>query len=397
MLTANVESPPRPIDVAPVIDWLVDGARGVPPDPEALLPALFERLRASGIAIDRAAVFVRPLHPNVAARALYWRAGRPGVEVSEEGHGFVGSDEHLASPIHRVTRTRSEVRVRLHADEPAEDFPVLADLRAGGYTDYLIVPLEFVDGDVHALSVATRREGGFREDEIAALRRALPAVTRMIEILGMRRKSANILDAYLGREAGTKVLQGRIRRGDAERIHAVIWFCDLRESTVLADAIGPERFLATLNDYFECVLTPVMARGGEVLSFVGDAALAIFRVDADLSGPATQAVNAAREAIASMRELNARREAQGAPALRFGIGLHVGDVLFGNVGTSTRVAFTVVGPATNEAARIESMCKVLDATLLVSAPIAAHAGFAWKALGTHRLRGVDAPVALYTL
>ena len=392
-----MESPPQPIDVAPVIDWLVGGARGVPPDPEALLPALWERLRASGIAIDRAAVFVRPLHPNVAARALYWRAEQPGVAVNEEGHGFVGSDEHLASPIHRVTRTRGEVRVRLHAGEPVETFPVVADLRAGGYTDYLIVPLEFVDGDVHALSVATRREGGFRDDEIAALRRALPAVTRMTEILAMRRKSANILDAYLGREAGAKVLQGRIRRGDAERIHAVIWFCDLRESTVLADAIGPERFLATLNDYCECVLSPVMARGGEVLSFVGDAALAIFRVDADPSGPATQAVDAAREAIASMRELNARRAAQGAPALRFGIGLHVGDVLFGNVGTSARVAFTVVGPATNEAARIESMCKVLDATPLVSAAIAAHTRFAWKTLGTHRLRGVDAPVELYTL
>ena len=384
------------MDVQAVVDWLIGGARPAN-EPTQVLEVLCERLLECGIRLDRLALFVRPLHPNVAARAFYWRRGASEIEVNEEDHSFTGSDEQLTSPIHVVRTTGRAIRRRLEDPAMAVDFPVLNELRAQGITDYLIMPLEFVNGEIHGMSVATRTAGGFSDAEIAAIERIKPALTRLVEVFGLTRKAANILDAYLGRQAGEKVLQGRIRRGDAERIHAVIWFCDLRESTPLADSVGPEAFLTLLNEYFECVLGPVLERDGHVLRFIGDAALAIFPVSGDPREAATRAVEAARDALARMAKLNERRRAAGAPELRFGIGLHLGDVLYGNIGTHSRIEFTVIGAAANEAARIEALCKPLNAALVVSEQVARHTGHAWRRLGSHPLRGVEKPVELLTL
>ena len=379
-------------DVQPVVDWLVGGAPSAT-SPNEVLGQLCERLVQSGVRLDRFALFVQPLHPNVAARAFYWRRGTAGIDVNEEDHTFTGSEEQVTSPIYRVRTTRQEIRRRLEDRAAPLDFPVLEDLRAQGLTDYLILPLEFLNGEVHGMSIGTRSAGGFSEAEIAAIRRIRPAFTRLVEVFGLTRKAVTILDAYLGRQAGDKVLQGRIRRGDTERIHAVIWFCDLRDSTPLADALGPQAFLALLNEYFECVLGPVLERDGHVLRFIGDAALAIFPVGDHPADAATRAVEAAREALARMEKLNASRQAP----LRFGIGLHLGDVLYGNIGTRERIEFTVIGAAANEAARIEALCKTLGTPLVVSEQVARHTRHAWRALGSHALRGVEKPVALLTL
>jgi adenylate cyclase len=378
--------------VQQVVDWLVDGARPAA-EPRELMKLLGERLRASGIALDRMALFVRPLHPNVAAHALYWRADRAEVEVNEEEHGFIGSEEEQASPIRVVKESRRELRRRLGDPGVQLDYPVLEELRASGITDYLIAPLEFATGEVHVASFATRKAGGFGEGDMDALARIRPAFARLVEAFALARKGANILDAYLGSQAGRKVLEGRIRRGDAERIHAVIWFCDLRDSTPLADSMAPEAFLALLNEYFECVLAPVLEHDGHVLRFIGDAALAIFPVGDDPAEAATRAVEAAREALARMGRFNAGRQTP----LRFGIGLHLGDVLYGNIGTRSRIEFTVIGAAANEAARIEALCKTLDVPLVVSEQVARHTRHAWRRLGAHALRGVEKPVELHTL
>jgi adenylate cyclase len=386
---------PQP-DVQPIVDWLIDGARPASNAKDALR-LLCERMRESGIRVNRVGVFVRPLHPNVAARALYWREGSAAVEVNDEDHDFMSTDEQLASPIRVVIDTRQEIRVRLTAPETPTDFPIVHELRAAGFTDYLIMPLQFMSGEAHAWSLSTRSAGGFTDAEVAAIHRIKPALTRVVEIYGLTGKAGNILDAYLGRPAGAKVLQGRIRRGEAERIHAVIWFCDLRDSTILAESLGPQAFLLMLNDYFECVLGPVQERSGEVLSFIGDAALAIFPVGDDPGQAATQAVDAARDAMLRLQVLNERREKAGLPELRFSIGLHLGDLLYGNVGTPTRIQFTVVGAAANEAARIEALCKTLDTSLLVSEHVAKHAPCEWRSVGRHQLRGVEKPIELFTL
>jgi adenylate cyclase len=382
----------KELDVQPVVDWLIDGARPAS-DPKQWLSLVCARMLECGLRLHRVAVFVRPLHPNVEARAYYWRQDSDAVEQSDEEHGFMTTDEALASPIHAVRVTRQEIRRRLAQPGAPMDFPVLEELRRDGTTDYLIAPLEFLNGEVHALSFATRSAGGFSDTEIAAIRRLVPAMTRIVEIFGMTRKASNILDAYLGRHAGAKVLQGQIRRGDAENIRAVIWFCDLRDSTPLADALGPQQFLVLLNEYFECVLGPVLERDGQVLRFIGDAALAIFPVGPDAARASELAVDAAQDAIARMDKLNKNRQ----PPLRFGIGLHLGDVLYGNAGTPTRIEFTVIGAAANQAARIESLCKTLNAQLLVSEAFARQTRHEWRSVGRHQLRGVGEAIELFTL
>jgi adenylate cyclase len=380
------------LNIQPVIDWLVEGAR---PSrlPQDVLMDTCRRTVAAGLPLYRVGVFVRTLHPNVLGRAFIWQADKAAVEMSEAAHDLLDSEVFLKSPIRVVFTENVEVRRRLADPACPMDFPVLTDLRKEGATDFLAAPLRFVNGEVHAASFATRRPGGFGEAELVALRRLMGPFTRMVEIYGNMQKARNILDAYLGRYAGEKVLAGHIQRGDGEDIHAVIWFCDLRDSTPLADSMSRRDFLHLLNEYFECVLGPVRERNGEVLRFIGDAALAIFPVRGDPGRACAQALAAAREALERMDKLNRGR----ALPLRFGIGLHLGEVTYGNIGTPTRIEFTVVGAAANEAARIESLCKDLGVNLLVSAPVARELPGPWRALGAHTLRGARDKMELFTL
>ena len=380
------------LNIEPLVDWLDNGA---PPtrQPQDMLREMCRRLVARGVAVYRVGVFVRTLHPNVAGRAFFWREDREEVEVDAADHGWFGSEDHLKSPIHAVWSSNSERRRRLADPACPMDYPVLADRRAEGATDYLAVPLRFLSGEVHVATFATRRAGGFTDAELAALRRLLPPVTRVAEIYANMRKARNILDAYLGPQAGEKVLAGQIKRGDAQDINAVIWFCDLRDSTPLADSMSRQDFLRLLNDCFECVLGPVLERRGEVLRFIGDAALAIFPVGEHPRSACAAALAAARDALARMDKLNKNRPRP----LRFGIGLHLGELTYGNVGTPTRIEFTVVGAAANEAARIESLCKHLQVDLLVSERVARALPGEWRSLGSHTLRGVGDKMELFTL
>ena len=367
---------------------------GAPPsrEPQLVLRDLCRRLVRHGMPLYRVGVFVRTLHPNVLGRGFIWHQPSDTVEVNEAPYDFLQSEQYLRSPIHTVFNQHVEVRRRLADPACPIDYPIIEDLAKEGGTDFLALPLRFINGEVHAASFATRRPGGFSEAEIAGLREIALPLTRIAEIFGYLRKSRDILHAYLGRQAGEKVLEGQIRRGDGQEIRAVLWFCDLRDSTRLADSMSRAEFLVILNEFFECVLQPVLDAGGEVLRFIGDAALAIFPVGAD-AGPACRtAVAAAREAMARMQAANARRSRP----LEFGIGLHLGDVLYGNIGTPTRIEFTVIGAAANEAARIESLCKVLGVPLVLSHLVAEHVPDC-RALGAHRLRGVGAPIELFTL
>ena len=379
------------LNLAPVIDWLVAGA---PParQPQDVLLELCHRLQAAGLPLYRVAVFVRTLHPNVIGRGFIWHEATDKAEITEAAYDFLQSDRYLHSPIRAIFNEHGEVRRRLADPRCPLDFPVLADFRKEGVTDFIGLPLPFVNGEVHAATFATRRPGGFTDEQVAGLRQVAIPLARLAEIYALIRKSRNILEAYLGRQTGEKVLEGHIRRGDGEEIHAVIWFCDLRDSTVLADSMSRAEFLQLLNEFFECALGPVLARGGEVLRFIGDAALAIFPVDGNEAEACRRAVQAAQDARGCMDAANASRERP----LAFGIGLHMGDVLYGNIGTPTRIEFTVIGAAANEAARIEALCKTLGVPLILSAPVARHVPGA-RRLGRHRLRGVGEALELFTL
>jgi adenylate cyclase len=380
------------LSVEPLVDWLEAGV--LPAErPQEVLRGVGHRLVELGVAVYRIGVFVRTLHPNVLGRAFVWQADRDLVEMSEAGHDLLESQVFVRSPIRIVFAEHIEVRRRLADPACPLDFPILEDLVKEGASDFLAVPLRFVSGEVHAASFATRRPGGFSESDLRALRRLLPPFTRVAEIYANMRKAQNILDAYLGPGAGAKVLAGQIKRGDAQDIDAVIWFCDLRDSTPLADSMGRRDFLRLLNEYFECVLGPVLERQGEVLRFIGDAALAIFPVDSRPDVACAKALEAAREALARLRKLSENRESP----LRVGIGLHMGSLTYGNVGTPSRIEFTVVGAAANEAARIESLCKDLRVDLLASERVARALPGQLVSLGSHTLTGVRDKMELFTL
>jgi len=380
------------LNIQPVVDWLIDGARPSRRPRDVLLDTC-RRTVAAGLPLSRVGVFVRTLHPNLLGRAFIWQADKGAVEMTEAGHDLLESEAFLRSPIRVVFNEHVEVRRRLADAACPIDFPILEDLRRDGTTDFVAAPLRFVDGEVHAASFATRRPGGFRDEELAALRRLLAPFTRMVEIYGYMQKARNILDAYLGSSAGEKVLAGQIKRGDSQDINAVIWFCDLRDSTPLAESMSRRAYLALLNDYFECLLGPVLDHHGQVLRFIGDAALAIFPVGERPAEACAKALAAARAALARLENLNKNRERP----LRCGIGLHLGELTYGNIGTPTRIEFTVVGAAANEAARIEGLCKVLEADLLVSERVARQLPEAWRSLGSHTLRGVGDKMELFTL
>jgi len=375
-----------------VVDWLIEGARPSRLPRDVLLDTC-RRTVAAGLPLSRVGVFVRTLHPNLLGRAFIWQADKGAVEMTEAGHDLLESEAFLKSPIRVVFNEHVEVRRRLADAACPIDFPILEDLRRDGTTDFIAAPLRFVNGEVHAASFATRRPGGFRDEELAALRRLLAPFTRMVEIYGAMQKARNILDAYLGSSAGEKVLAGQIKRGDSQDINAVIWFCDLRDSTPLAESMSRRAYLALLNDYFECLLGPVLEQHGQVLRFIGDAALAIFPVGERPAEACAKALAAARAALARLEKLNENRERP----LRCGIGLHLGELTYGNIGTPTRIEFTVVGAAANEAARIEGLCKVLEADLLVSERVARQLPEAWRSLGSHTLRGVGDKMELFTL
>jgi len=385
-------------DVESVVDWLVAGAPGAPLSQDILL-RLSEKLVGCGLPLDRTAVFVATLHPNVMGRACFWRRGAAEVEIGEAPYSVLDMDEFKRNPVARVAETGEEIHRPLHDPDCPDDFPMLDDFRADGITDYLMMPLDFTDGQVHSASFATKQEGGFTADELTALRRIRPALSRLAEVMALRRVSRNLLDAYLGRQSGEKVLAGKIKRGDGEDIHAVIWFSDLRGSTPLADSMPRADFLALLNVYFEFMAGAVLDGGGEVLRYIGDAVLAIFPIDRERASYAetcNQAARAAKDAAARMATVNAARREAGEVELGFGIGLHLGDVMYGNIGTPERIEFSVIGAAANEAARIEGMTKLLGANFLVSEEVARHLDGDWHSLGKHALRGVGNEIKLFS-
>jgi adenylate cyclase len=264
----------------------------------------------------------------------------------------------------------------------------------------------FSDGRINAVTVAADRAGGFTTGELQRISESMALLGRLFEVHVLRRTARTILETYLGHLTGERVLDGQIKRGDGEDMHAVIWFCDLRGSTKLAERLPRSQYLALLNEYFEAMAGAVLANGGEVLSYIGDAVLAIYPIGApgDCVMPCPRhvkacelALAAAMDAMGRMDALNGDRAAKGERPLRFGIALHLGDVMYGNIGVPERLSFTVIGSATNQASRIESMTKVLDKQLLVSSAIADVIPGRLVSLGFHALRGVSEPCEIFTL
>lgn len=386
-----------------LIDWLLTEGWDIA-DPKDLVARLALRMTSIAIPLYRLRVTLRLLHPQFLGTTYTWVRGRDEVEEFLPPHEMLTQDNYLQSPFAAIFEGAGGIRRRLDLPDVPLDYPILADLRSEGATDYVAMPMVFSDGRINAITLAADRPGGFSSAELSMINGMLPVLSRLLEVHALRRTTLTILDTYLGRHAGSRVLQGSIKRGDGEVIHAVIWFSDLRGSTSLADRLPREEFLALLNDYFEGMAGAVLDHEGEVLRFIGDAALAIFPIGTVTDRPerCPHHIRACKEAIAAARDaeqriaaVNHRRAQAGGPLIRFGIGLHLGDVLYGNIGTPQRLEFSVIGAAANEAARIEALCKLLHRPLLISETVARVVPDGLTSCGVHALRGVGEPLEIY--
>jgi adenylate cyclase len=398
----------RDADVDRIAAWLIE--RGLAGGSEAeLLHGFCARCCEAGLQLSRAAAIIDTLHPIYEGRAFRWRNDGVPEDVVVE-YGSTDEGEAAAtwqqSPLYRLWSTgEDELRRRIGPEEPAE-FPLLAQLSRDGQTDYLAFVHRFaresVIGGMDCIYSAwmTADPGGFREPDLTALRRLVPPLALSMKCASLTRIAGTLVEVYLGQDAGRRVLSGRISRGVAERISAVLWFSDLRGYTAITDTAPPDEVIPLLNDYADAVISAIRKAGGEVLKLIGDGVLAIFRAD-----DPTAACRAALGAEASLRRgvhaLNARRASDGRPVTHVYLGLHIGDVFYGNIGSVDRLDFTVVGPAVNEVSRIAAMCRSADRGVLLSADFVAATPEPERAtlvsVGRYALRGVGQSKELFTL
>ena len=378
----------------PLVDWLMRDAWEAATTRE-LVARFARQLLAVGVPVFRLNLMVRTLHPQVMGRNYVWLQARDSVEENALSHDRAQEERFLGSPFAPIFEGRGGVRRRLEGDDAQLDFPILRDLRNQGATDYVAMPLTFSDGRIHALTLSTRRPGGFETRDLGHIHEILPIVSRLVEVHVVRHTARTLLDTYLGAHAGERVLNGLIRRGDGEEIQAVIWWADLRGSTALTERLPRQQYLGLLNDFFESTAGSVIEQGGEVLKFIGDAVLAIFplRGTPDAGERALAAVG---QALKRVEQLNANRS-QEDPKIELAIALHRGDVNYGNIGIPGRLDFTVLGAAVNEVARLEGLSKQIDQTVVASGTFAELVPGRLVSLGRHALRGVSGDREVFTL
>jgi adenylate cyclase len=378
-------------DTKSIVDWLTDGARSAP-RPEIVLADLCDRLVQAGIPLWRVAVFVRTLHPEIVGRRFIWQPGA-GVTVTEGLFELLETDQFQNNPFLAVIKSGRVIRRRLADRDNPEEFSIYRELRAQGATDYLATPLIFTDGSVHVATWSTQQAGGFTDAQIAGIETIVTPLARVAEIRALQRTATNLLDAYVGHHAGERILAGQIRRGHTETIHSVIWLSDMRGFTALADRLPPQMLVNLLNRYFDCQVPAILQYGGEVLKFIGDGLLAIFPLaesTADAREVCDRALAAAREAQVNIDAIEAPTNIGHAHGVRFGLALHLGEVLYGNIGSGNRLDFTCIGPAVNLAARLEKLAASLGRTIILSAEFAQHSRVDLEPLGEFAVAGFAA-------
>ena len=379
-----------------ISDWLIDGARSAS-RPEQMVAEFCERLVRAGLPLWRVGLFVRTLHPDILGVNFIWK---PGAEVvmGTADFGLLDSPEFINSPLAIVFGERQEVRHRLD-DPESKRFPFLDDMRAEGVTDYVALPLLATDGSAHASSWTTRHPDGFSDEQLNGLRSLMPPLARLVEITNQRRRASILLDTYVGSRAGERILGGQIRRGHTETMHAAIWLSDLRGFTALSDRLPAETVVDILNQYFDCQVSAIRNHGGEVLKFMGDGLLAVFPVseaDGNVQQVCARVLEAARESRASVEAMH-YPIGDVVERFRFGVALHVGRILYGNIGGGNRLDFTCIGPAVNLAARLEKIAGRLSRTIVASEGFAGTCAGGWTDLGEFPIAGFAKAERVYGL
>jgi adenylate cyclase len=375
------------------------------------------RCVAAGVPLRRTAMFIDTLHPVHEGRLYQWDHGAAELRLLEYGRtdpdalaasGASSNDNEALerwrrSPFYQMLQTGEPLfRLRLNT-AAVEKYSLLPDWLAAGLTDYVAIICRFapegIIGEMDGvyLSWATSTAEGFNDQHVAALERLAPSLALAFKASALQRMTRTLMETYLGRDAGRRVLSGRIVRGMSERIDAVIWFSDLRGFTRITDAT-PEQVIPLLNDYADVIVSAIHEHGGDVIKLIGDGVLAIFTA-ADREHACAAALGAAIAARQEVVELKGRRAAAGQPVTDMYLGLHVGEVYYGNIGSHERLDFTVIGPAVNEVSRIAAMCRSVDQPLLISATFAEVGDIKRQlvSVGRFALRGVSHPQELFTL
>jgi adenylate cyclase len=373
-----------------------------------LLAGFCDRAVAAGLPLGSLIIVLDTLHPTHEGHAVRWRRNAPEtefIEYARTNRGGEAADNWRRSTFYELfTSGETYMRARLTEETAARYYNLDLD-RCAGMTEFLGVLTRFgpsgTIGDMDCLYSAwyTDLGRGFDDAEIAAIKRLVPFLAGAIKSVSLGRVARNLAETYLGRDASQLVLSGRIERGIADRIEAVLWFSDLSGYTRITDSAPPEQIIPLLNDYADVIVSAIREQGGDVLKLIGDGVLAIFTSE-DSSKACAAAIAAVLAAEQGIAALNERRAAEQLPTTRMYVGLHIGDVFFGNIGSKERLDFTVVGPAVNEASRIAAMCRSADQKMLVSATFAAalrNAGPPMVSVGRYALRGVKQPQELFTL
>jgi adenylate cyclase len=397
---ATFERPPeeRPShdSLEAIAEWLVGPARrharGLP-----VFDEFAWRMLAAGLPLLRLTLHARTLHPQFLGTTFtWWRTTAQTVQVLI-GHEILDVVAEADNPVRRVSVDGETLRRRLSGPDARLDFTVLHDLSAIGATDYLALPIDSAYGGHYMVSYVTDRVTGFSEREITDLTRISQRLGVVFDMYSQRAIVNNLLNAYLGAKTGPKVLDGQIRRGTGEAITAVLWSSDLRGFTARSDRLPEGRTIAILNALFDAQAQVIHDHGGEILKFIGDGLLAIFAIDEAVPArEATRAaLDAATQALEAVHSLSENPAMADEPPLEIVVALHVGTVMYGNIGAANRLDFTVIGPAVNLTSRVEAIAKAINVPIIVTDSFAAAFEGPLISLGRHRLRGLSEPHELF--
>jgi len=385
-----------PASGSQILNWLMRGTHDEPLI-DNIFVELCSRLRVAGVPVARATLHFRTRHPQWLGTRIIWRSGMRKAEVRTVGYHVEETAEFLDSPFRAIiVDGASEIRWRLQSGEDRSlSHPLYEEFRAEGLTDYVAWPLDHTLGKRHLVTFASDAPSGFDDDHVAVLAEILPALALVSEIRLKNQLARTLLETYVGPHASEQILDGATTRGNGVTVSAAVLICDLRNFTALSNLRSRDEVIEILNGYFDAMAEPIERHGGEILKFMGDGLLAIFPL-----GNPTACIDLLRaigEAQTALARLNEQSLLAGRDALRYGIGVHVGDVMYGNIGSRKRLDFTVIGPAVNIASRLENLTKEVKRSVLFSKTFVEMAGCGSKLenLGSYPLRGLGEPVSVF--
>lgn len=379
-----------------ILDWLINETRT-----ERFIDNIFvelcNRLNAAGVPLGQAMLQLRTCHPEWLGARISWKPGTTEAIIDTFDYGIESTDEFLLSPANELRKGAEEVRQRLDRETMGPPWPILSKLADEGMTDYVAWPIHHTLGQSHMISFATAANGGFQPEHLAFLKDLIPAFALVSEIRLKNIISRTLLQTYVGFSAGAQILAGATTRGSGETISAAIMICDLRNFTQISDLWPRDDVIEMLNGFFDAISDPIERSGGEILKFLGDGLLAVFPLDHE--DACCKLLASIQEARSNMKRLNEKNLIRGRPVLNYGVGVHLGDVMYGNIGTKKRLDFTVVGPAVNITSRLESLTKEVGRSVLLSGAFAdaSCCRHGLERVGLFPLKGLGEPVEVFAL